>query len=205
MKKRYFISLSLSFFIYLFAATLFLCSFGVVSLISDKDIEQKIVSLSINDFIPKVEEVKKEEHVEPQKEPKIEKKEIIKPTPPKKIEKVQKREKSSLVKSTMAKKSNQKIVGSSQKKVRLLELKERIASKKYYPEFAKKRGIEGRVVVTMKILPNGALGGLRMEGPKVFYPSIRKIVRESFPLQVSGCVTDLPTEVSVNLDYSLKE
>ena len=48
---------------------------------------------------------------------------------------VQKKQKSAPLQSMTAKKSNQKIVGDSQKKIRLLELKKRIASKKYYPDF----------------------------------------------------------------------
>ena len=205
-KKRYFISFSLSLFIYLCAATALLCSFGIPVLISDKNIDEKSVSLSISDFIPEVQDARKEVS---EKEPVIKEKKIIKSIEFKKeIKKekiVQKKRTILPQKSIMAKKSEKNIVGSSQKKVRLLELKKRIASKKYYPAFAKKRGIEGRVILTMKILPNGALGGIRMEGPKIFYPSIRKIVRESFPLEVDGCVVDLPAEVSINLDYSLQD
>ena len=205
LEKRYYISLSFTFFLYASFGAILLYSFNAPPVVSDKDIDKDCVCLSMSDFVP---EVKEEEVQEQEVEEVVEKKEPPKVVIPKKIiEKkkiVQKKIKPSSQKLMTAKKSNQKIVGDSQKKIRLLELKKRIASKKYYPDFAKKRGIEGRVVVSMKILPNGALGGLSMKGPKIFHASIRKIVRDSFPLQVNGCVTSLPTEVSINLDYSLK-
>lgn len=205
LEKRYYISLSLTLFLYASFGAILLYSFNAPPVVSDKDIDKDCVCLSMSDFVP---EVKEEKVKEQEVEEIIEKEEPPKVVIPKKIvEKkkiVQKKEKSAPIKSMMAKKSDQKIVGDSQKKMRLLELKKRIASKKYYPDFAKKRGIEGRVVVSMKILPNGALSGLSMTGPKIFHASIRKIVRDSFPLQVNGCVTSLPTEVSINLDYSLK-
>jgi periplasmic protein TonB len=202
LEKRYYISLSLTLFLYASFGAILLYSFNAPPIVSDKDIDKDCVCLSMSDFVPEV----KEEKVEEQEI--VEKKEPPKVVVPKKIiEKkkiVQKKQKSAPLQSMTSKKSNQKIVEDSQKKIRLLELKKRIASKKYYPDFAKKRGIEGRVVVRMKILPNGTLGGLSMTGPKIFHASIRKIVRDSFPLQVNGCVTSLPTEVSINLDYSLK-
>jgi protein TonB len=202
LEKRYYISLSLTLFLYASFGAILLYSFNAPSIVSDKDIDKDCVCLSMSDFVPEV----KEEKVEEQEV--VEKKEPPKVVVPKKIiEKkkiVQKKQKSAPLQSMTSKKSNQKIVEDSQKKIRLLELKKRIASKKYYPDFAKKRGIEGRVVVRMKILPNGTLGGLSMTGPKIFHASIRKIIRDSFPLQVNGCVTSLPTEVSINLDYSLK-
>ncbi len=203
LEKRYYISLSLTLFLYASCGAILLYSFNAPPVVSDKDIDKDCLCLSMSDFVPEV----KEEKVEEQEV--VEKEEPPKVVVPKKIVEKKKivQKKKKIIptnKSITAKKSNQKIVGDSQKKIRLLELKKRIASKKYYPDFAKKRGIEGKVVVRMKILPNGTLGGLSMTGPKIFHASIRKIVRDSFPLQVNGCVTSLPTEVSINLDYSLK-
>jgi outer membrane biosynthesis protein TonB len=208
LEKRYYISLSLTLFLYLSFGTIVLYSFSPSPTVSDKDIDAISVHLSISDFVPEMKEKKAQEDEEPEIETKVEQKELPKSTISKKIvEKkniVQKKRQYPPKKLEVAKKFDKNIVGNSQKNIRLLELKERIASKKYYPEFAKKRGIEGRVTVYMKILPNGSLGGLRMNGPKIFHASIRQIVRDSFPLQISGCVADLPQEVSINLDYSLR-
>ncbi|MEJ2527341.1 MAG: hypothetical protein P8Y49_04530 [Sulfurovaceae bacterium] len=140
LEKRYYISLSLTLFLYASFGTILLYSFNAPPVVSDKDIDKDCLCLSMSDFVPEV----KEEKVEEQEV--VEKEEPPKVVVPKKIiqkKKIVQKKKKIIPtnKSITAKKSNQKIVGDSQKKIRLLELKKRIASKKYYPEFAKNKNI----------------------------------------------------------------
>lgn len=190
-------------------------------------IPEKVEELEVIEPEPIIEEVKPEEPVveELKPEPMVEKvipkpkpmvkKKIIKKKPKKRVKKVvKKRVKKSVHKKAVSKKIRKKVrknkmlakmKASPAKKNKFLnQLRSKINRYKTYPRMAQRRGMQGTVNVRFTILANGQVGSISVSGPKVFYTSVKRAVRQAFPLSVKNAPLSLPTTVNLTLRYQLR-
>jgi len=86
----------------------------------------------------------------------------------------------------------------------LAQIRQRIDRHKSYPRIAKKRRMQGAVKVRFTILPNGEVGAVSVEGPKVFLRSARQAVIDAFPVSVKAVPMHLPATVNLTLRYRLR-
>ena len=86
----------------------------------------------------------------------------------------------------------------------LARIRQRIDRHKSYPRIAKKRRMQGAVKVRFTILPNGKLGAVSAEGPKVFLRSARQAVIDAFPVSVKAVPMHLPATVNLTLRYQIR-
>lgn len=149
-----------------------------------KEENKKTVPLSVP-VVSKKEKVVKEK-VKPKKKPK------------KKIKKSKKYKKRTSSKQSASRASQR----DSGKKNKLLStLRRKINSNKSYPRMAERRGIEGKVKVSFRLLKSGNISNLRLTGSKIFYSSAKRAVQISVPLNTAGYKRVLPINVKITLYY----
>jgi len=83
-------------------------------------------------------------------------------------------------------------------------LRRKIDSHKFYPRIAKKRGMEGVIKVKFTILANGKVGGISVNGPKIFHNSAKNAVKSAFPISVKNTPVSLPTSINITLHYQMR-
>lgn len=100
---------------------------------------------------------------------------------------------------------SQKSTMSKGEKNRLLStLRARINKHKSYPRIAQRRGIQGKVKVSFKLLGSGKITSLKLQGSKIFYASVRKALRRALPLNTKKFRKKLPLNVSLTLWYKIR-
>jgi protein TonB len=72
-----------------------------------------------------------------------------------------------------------------------------------YPRIAKKRHMEGRILVKFTILANGNVGKISLSGPTIFYKSVRNAIKKAFPINVKNVPFRLPEVISLKFTYIL--
>ncbi len=86
----------------------------------------------------------------------------------------------------------------------LTKLRKTINSNKFYPKAAQRRGIEGNVKVTFRILNNGCVEAIQIvSGKSVFSKAVTEAIQKSFPLKVPKELSDFPMVVNLQLNFSL--
>ena len=84
------------------------------------------------------------------------------------------------------------------------ELKQKINSNKFYPQNAKRRGIEGIVEVKFEILSSGQIGTINIiSGNQIFFQSTKEAIESSFPMAIPAQIKDNLGFVTVSLEYKL--
>jgi len=162
---------------------------------------------------PKVKKVIRKKH----KQKKVIHKKIVKKKPVKKVVKKQSKidkvvkkepiEPKPIVKSIVQKKQN----GINDKKNELKKqkyyklIKQTITLYKKYPKKAIRRGIQGFVKVKFIVSANGELVSIDIiDGKKIFYKSVKKAIKKTFPLPPPKSVFSKNFELEVKLVYRLK-
>ncbi|MEA1879338.1 MAG: TonB family protein [Campylobacterota bacterium] len=84
------------------------------------------------------------------------------------------------------------------------KLRNKINNNKSYPRMAKKRGMQGKVNVSFRLLKNGRITNLKITGSSLFKKSARKAVEASFPVSVKNIGFSLPDNVSFSINYRLR-
>ena len=139
----------------------------------------------------------------------IQKKQIVKHTPTPKKQTAQVVQKASTTKVVKKERTNlvqQKVDIQKQieeKNRYLSNVKKIIESNKFYPNSAKRRGIQSNIPVKFTILTNGMMVNLEiLGGKKIFHKSVRDTIKKSFPLNPNGALNE-EIEVSLVLKYNL--
>ena len=145
--------------------------------------------------------VKKPKKIEPIKK-KVVKKKIVKKKPNKIKKRTKKVSKNSRVKRVASRRNVR--VSPAKKSAFLSKIRAKINRAKSYPRVAKRRGIEGRVRVSFKILSSGRVGGISIRGPKVFHNSAKRAIRSAFPINVRKAPISLPMSINLTLVYKIR-
>ena len=175
---------------------------------------KKVIKPKVKKVIkPKVKKVIKKKH----KQKKVIHKKIVKKKPVKKVIKKQSKidkvvkkepiEPKPIVKPIVQKKQN----GINDKKNELKKqkyyklIKQTITLHKKYPKKAIRRGIQGFVKVKFIVSTNGELVSIDIiDGKKIFYKSVKKAIKKTFPLPPPKGVFSKNFELEVKLVYRLK-
>lgn len=84
------------------------------------------------------------------------------------------------------------------------ELKQKINSNKFYPQNARRRGVEGVVEVKFEILSSGQIGAINIiSGNQIFFQSAKDAIESSFPMAIPAQIKDNLGFVTVSLEYRL--
>ncbi|MEO1954692.1 MAG: TonB family protein [Campylobacterales bacterium] len=162
---------------------------------------------------PKIKKVIRKKH----KQKKVIHKKIVKKKPVKKVVKKQSKidkvvkkkpiEPKPIVKSIVQKKQN----GINDKKNELKKqkyyklIKQTITLYKKYPKKAIRRGVQGFVKVKFIVSANGELVSIDIiDGKKIFYKSVKKAIKKTFPLSPPKGVFSKNFELEVKLVYRLR-
>jgi TonB family protein len=166
-----------------------------------KQAKNATVNLTLSEFIPPSQEsLPKPEPIKPKLDPKPETKKTI-PIKPKK-QPIKKKEPQKIVKKKSS--SKQKVQKSSGNFNALMaEVRKRINQNKSYPSLAKRRGLQGKVTASFKVLANGKVNNITLKGSKAFHRSVRKAIQKAFPINPQKFNTSLPKEVTITLYYKL--
>ena len=84
------------------------------------------------------------------------------------------------------------------------QIKNMIDKNKTYPNVAKRRGIEGNVIVSFIISPKGEF--IKFEnivGKKVFYKSVQNAIKKIFPFPTPKEIFTSSQRLSLVLEYKL--
>ncbi|WP_428739335.1 TonB family protein [Sulfurimonas sp.] len=85
-----------------------------------------------------------------------------------------------------------------------IHLIKKINENKRYPMSARRRGIEGDVAVKFVVMADGGVGDIKvLDGKKIFKKPTFKAIKDSFPVDVSNTLLDLPHEFEIKLVYQL--
>ncbi len=221
---RYFGSFFITLILYAATITSLFYSFNNQSNIANKEEKKSLVKVSLIEA--KVEqkkeiEQKKEKEIikSLKKEPKKIVKKIIKSVkkPKKKIVKKIIKSKSCIKNETKeVKKSPSKNVEnivslapkiniSKIKNDYIAKVKKTINSNKFYPNSARRRGIEGSVKVEFTIQNNGKLTMVKIiQGKKIFFKAAKEAIINSFPIQGYKDNKIFPINLTLVLKYNLK-
>jgi len=224
LSNRHFIAYSITTLFYLALAGI-IVYLPAPTRISTESSQEKVIQISVTDFVPEVlppvEEVIEEVVEEPKEEEiKVEKPVLIpvvakkvlpkvkktKPVKKSKKKKIKKTKKKKIKKKKQAKRKTSSPQGKvNPAKVNLFYKKIRVKmdKHKFYPKIAKRRGMQGTVKVSFTILPSGKVSRITLVGPKVFQKSARKAVESVFPLNVKNVPVSLPARVHVKLHYQI--
>jgi len=63
--------------------------------------------------------------------------------------------------------------------------------------------MQGSVMVSFTILPNGKVSNISVSGPNAFHSSAKDAVKKSFPVSVKNVPIALPQRVSFTMHYRL--
>ncbi|WP_157819217.1 energy transducer TonB [Mariprofundus aestuarium] len=87
----------------------------------------------------------------------------------------------------------------------LSEVMAHIEQHKWYPKAARRRGIEGEVHISFKLLPDGSTHQLVVEdGPTMLVAAARKAVEKSMPMPTPPAMIDCPLECEFRMRFNLK-
>ncbi len=216
LNNRHFIAYSITTLFYLALAGI-IVYLPAPTRISTESSQEKVIQISVTDFVPEVlppvEEVIEEVVEEPKEEEiKVEKPVLIPVVAKKVLPKVKKTKpvKKSKKKKIKKKKQAKRKTSSPQRKVNpakvnlfYKKIRVKMDKHKFYPKIAKRRGMQGTVKVSFTILPSGKVSHITLVGPKVFQKSARKAVESVFPLNVKNVPVSLPARVHVKLHYQI--
>lgn len=86
----------------------------------------------------------------------------------------------------------------------LMLLRKTINKNKFYPRVAQRRGIEGNVKVSFRIMNNGQVDAIKIvSGKRVFNKAVTQAIEKSFPIQIPKELQDFPMAVNLQLNFSL--
>ncbi|WP_176958438.1 energy transducer TonB [Mariprofundus sp. KV] len=86
----------------------------------------------------------------------------------------------------------------------LTEVMAHIEQHKWYPKAARRRGIEGEVHISFKLLPDGSTHQLVVEdGPTMLVSAARKAVEKALPLPLPPATIDCPLECEFRMRFNL--
>ncbi|OIO73303.1 MAG: hypothetical protein AUJ57_04700 [Zetaproteobacteria bacterium CG1_02_53_45] len=87
----------------------------------------------------------------------------------------------------------------------LAEVMAHIEQHKWYPKAARRRGIEGEVHVSFKLLPDGSAHQLVVEnGPSLLVTAARAAVERAIPMPIPPAMIDCPLECEFRMRFNLK-
>lgn len=225
---RYFGSFFITLILYAATITSLFYSFNNQSNITNKEEKKSLVKVSLIEAkveqkkeIEQKKEVKQEKEIikSLKKEPKKIVKKIIKSVkkPKKKIVKKIIKSKTCIKNETKeVKKSPSKNVEnivsvapkiniSKIKNDYIAKVKKTINSNKFYPNSARRRGIEGSVKVEFTIQNNGKLTMVKIiQGKKIFFKAAKEAILNSFPIQGYKDNKIFPINLTLVLKYNLK-
>jgi protein TonB len=79
-----------------------------------------------------------------------------------------------------------------------------IEGHKYYPQSARKRGINGSIDVSFELLNNGEINGLKASGgPMVLRKAAEQAVANALPFPVPPAEVNCPLQVSYDMQFQL--
>lgn len=163
----------------------------------EKIVEEKLPEPIVKPLLPLPEPVIEKPKIEkPKKKPEVKK--IIKKKPKKTVKKKKPVKKPSRA-SSQKSQANPDKVNKFYKKIRV-----KINQNKSYPKIAKRRRMQGSVIVTFTVLGSGNVSNIRINGPKVFHSSARYAVKSAFPISVKNIPVSLPATVNVKLQYQIR-
>ncbi|WP_320035254.1 TonB family protein [Halarcobacter sp.] len=214
---RYFGSFFITLILYASTITTVLYSFNNQSNITKNEEKKSLVKISLIE--PKVELKKEKEIIKEQKnEPKKIKKKISK-----KVKKTKKKIEKKVTKpKPQIKKEIKKIEPLSSKKVEKVvphtpkvnitkikndyieKVKKTINKNKFYPNSARRRGIEGYVNVNFIIGEKGELKNIKiLNGKKIFYNAAKEAIVKSFPINTKKNNHIFPLKINLCIKYNL--
>lgn len=158
----------------------------------EKVVEEKIPEPIVKSLLP----LPKPVIEKPKKKPEVKK--IVKKKPKKTVKKKKPIRKASRASSKKSQ-ANPDKVNRFYKKVRV-----KINKNKSYPKIAKRRRMQGTVIVTFTVLPSGKVSNICLNGPKVFHNSARYAVKSAFPISVKNIPVSLPATVNITLRYQIR-
>ena len=86
----------------------------------------------------------------------------------------------------------------------LAKLLTHIESFKYYPRMAQRRGIEGEVTVTFRLLPHGEVDDLSVTGPHMLLEkAAQSAVQQAMPMLPAPAEVGLPLQISFVMQFQL--
>ena len=86
----------------------------------------------------------------------------------------------------------------------LTEVMAHIEQHKWYPKAARRRGIEGEVHISFKLLPDGSTHQLVVEdGPTMLVSAARKAVEKAMPMPLPPATIDCPLECEFRMRFNL--
>ena len=86
----------------------------------------------------------------------------------------------------------------------LTEVMAHIEQHKWYPKAARRRGIEGEVHISFKLLPDGSTYQLVVEdGPTLLLAAARKAVEKAMPMPTPPAMIDCPLECEFRMRFNL--
>lgn len=86
----------------------------------------------------------------------------------------------------------------------LTEVMAHIEQHKWYPKAARRRGIEGEVHVSFKLLPDGSTHQLVVEdGPDILLAAARKAVEKAMPMPLPPATIACPLECEFRMRFNL--
>jgi len=133
----------------------------------------------------------------------------IAPKPKKEIKKTQKEQIEShpvkaIQKTVGVKKKQKNIQQQKQQQLYFAKVKEIINENKTYPKKAKRRGISGVVEVDFIVSKDGKFLKIeKLSGKKIFYKSVKKALKNSFPIQTPKNLFQKDIHLHLKLVYNI--
>jgi len=87
----------------------------------------------------------------------------------------------------------------------LAHIRYKINHAKIYPKAAKRRHIQGKVYAKFRVLKNGKVTNIKLNGSSIFFNATKKAIQKAFPIDTKGATTLLPLDVSVTIRYNLTQ
>lgn len=155
---------------------------------------------------------KKKPSPKPKKQPK---KKLIRQKPPVKVAKPQLKEQPTSFNtkpqvnkevkvSPLASRADQRLIEQSRKTYHALLLRH-IEVHKHYPRVARKRKIEGKILVTFTLLANGGIKNLHINGKKsILEKATKNAINHALPMPKPPNKLSLPLEIKFTMNYFLK-
>ena len=135
----------------------------------------------------------------------IKKKKIRKYVKKRKIQKSRKKRNTVKQKKGIYHKINNNLRFSHREKNRFLSnLRKKINDNKSYPRLARRRGIQGTIKVSFKLLNRRQISHLKIVGKSLFKRSVKEAILKAFPLKIKKIPLKLPQTIHLTLHFQLK-
>jgi protein TonB len=141
--------------------------------------------------------------VEPKPKPKTKKTIPIKPKEKKKVQK-KPQPKKIVKKKRKPPSKKQQLQTTANFNAFMATVRKRIDQNKSYPTIAKRRGLQGKVTASFKVLANGKVSNITLKGSKLFYRSAREAIQKAFPINPQTFKVTLPKKATITLNYRLR-